>query len=155
MREGTREKAMKAARVGSLIIVGSLVVWFSAAAQNRAAKKGGPDQVQLIDSIQGPALYKTYCAVCHGSDGKGHGPMAIALKAKTPDLTLIAKRNGGKFPRMRIMRIISGEESLPGGHGTREMPVWGPIFSKVERDQDRGPVRIDNLARYLEQIQAK
>jgi hypothetical protein len=35
------------------------------------------------------------------------------------------------------------------------MPVWGPFFSRVENDQDVGPVRVDNLARYLRQIQTK
>ena len=54
---------------------------------------------------------------------------------------------------MRIERIISGEEELPRGHG--EMPVWGPVFSQVDRDQDLGRVRIDNLARYLRDIQSK
>jgi hypothetical protein len=34
------------------------------------------------------------------------------------------------------------------------MPVWGPIFHQVEADIDRGNVRIENLIRYLESIQA-
>jgi hypothetical protein len=38
-------------------------------------------------------------------------------------------------------------------HGSREMPVWGPIFSQVEADVDRGPVRMENLVKYLESIQ--
>jgi hypothetical protein len=54
---------------------------------------------------------------------------------------------------MRIERIISGEEELPRGHGP--MPKWGPVFSQVDRDQDLGRVRIDNLARYLRDIQSK
>jgi hypothetical protein len=44
---------------------------------------------------------------------------------------------------------------MSAGHGTREMPVCGPIFSQVDRDQDLGRVRIDNLARYLESLQTK
>jgi hypothetical protein len=56
---------------------------------------------------------------------------------------------------MRIERIISGEELTGSGHGTRDMPVWGSIFSQVGRDQDLGRVRIDNLARYLRDIQTK
>jgi hypothetical protein len=56
---------------------------------------------------------------------------------------------------MRIDRNIAGEAQLPNGHGTGEMPVWGPIFSRVERDQDLGRVRIDNLARYLRDMQAQ
>jgi mono/diheme cytochrome c family protein len=108
---------------------------------------------RLIRSIEGPALYKAYCAVCHGTDGRGNGPMASALKVQPPDLTRIAERNGGAFPMARVENIISGEQNLSSGHGTREMPIWGPIFSRVDRDQDLGRVRIDNLTRYLRDMQ--
>jgi mono/diheme cytochrome c family protein len=128
----------------------------------RAATQGAvknqssrPEDKQLIESIQGPALYQAYCASCHGKDAKGGGVIAKSLKVPPADLTRIAARNAGKFPLMRIERIISGEEQTGSGHGTREMPVWGPIFSQVARDQDLGRVRIDNLARYLRDIQTK
>jgi mono/diheme cytochrome c family protein len=107
----------------------------------------------LIHSIRGDNLYKAYCATCHGTDGRGNGPMAAWLKVAPADLTRIAAHNGGAFPLARIDRIISGEEALPSGHGTRGMPLWGPVFSEVTRDQDLGKVRIDNLARYLRDIQ--
>jgi len=113
----------------------------------------GSAQTRLIDSIQGPALYRSYCASCHGADATGGGPMARALKVPPVDLTRIAARNGGMFPLPRVSRIISGEEQLPSGHGTRAMPVWGPIFSQVDADQDLGRIRIDNLARYLRELQ--
>jgi len=83
------------------------------------------------------------------------GPWPDLLKVKPSDLTRIALRNGGTFPLMRIDRVISGEEQLPNGHGPAKMPVWGPIFSRVDVDQDLGRVRIDNLARYLREIQVK
>jgi len=44
---------------------------------------------------------------------------------------------------------------MPGAHGTREMPLWGPIFSEVCWDQDPGRVRVYSLAKYLEEIQAR
>ena len=124
------------------------------AGQNKQSKQSG-DTVKLIDSIQGPNLYKAYCAVCHGPNAKGDGPMAMFLKTAPSDLTRITARNGGMFPLAKVRRIISGEEALPGGHGTRDMPLWGPIFSQVAWDQDLGRVRIDNLAKYLETLQAK
>jgi mono/diheme cytochrome c family protein len=112
-------------------------------------------QERLIDSIKGPDLFATYCAVCHGADAKGNGAVAATLKVAPPDLTKFAVRNGGKFPRARLNGIISGEVPIVKGHGTKEMPIWGPIFSEVTRDQDLGRVRIDNLARYIESIQVK
>ena len=122
------------------------------AAKNQTSKQ---EDERLIASIQGPALYQAYCASCHGKDAKGGGLMAKSLKVPPADLTRISARNAGKFPLMRIERIISGEEQTGSSHGTREMPVWGSIFSQVARDQDLGRVRIDNLARYLRDIQAK
>ena len=108
----------------------------------------------LIHSVEGPDLFRAYCASCHGKDGKGNGPVAPALKATVPDLTLIAKTNRGTFPVARVRRIILGEGMI-ASHGSREMPVWGPIFHQVEADVDRGPVRVENLVKYLESIQVK
>lgn len=133
-------------------MLGSLLVCAVAAAQDGKPTRHGSDPT-LIASIRGDNLYKSYCASCHGDDGKGKGPMSAWLKTQTPDLTRIAARNGGSFPLARVGRIISGEEGLPSGHGTRAMPIWGPVFSQVTRDQDLGRVRIDNLARYLRDIQ--
>lgn len=120
----------------------------------RASKVDEHEQ-PLIGSIRGDNLYRAYCSSCHGEDAKGNGPMAAWLKVRPSDLTRIAARNGGKFPLERVDRIISGEEPLPSGHGTRAMPIWGPVFSQVTRDQDLGRVRIDNLARYLRDIQVQ
>jgi mono/diheme cytochrome c family protein len=108
---------------------------------------------KLIDSIQGPDLFKAYCASCHGQDAKGKGPMAASLKAPPADLTRISIRNHGTFPLAHVEKIIAGEDQPASGHGSREMPVWGPIFSKVTHDVDLGRVRINNLARYLRNIQ--
>lgn len=112
-----------------------------------------PETTRLIPSVEGSDLYKTYCATCHGADGKGGGPMAKTLTSRLPDLTRIAQRNHGKFPLERVERVISGEEEITAAHGSREMPMWGPIFSQIVWDQDLGRVRIHNLAKYLEQMQ--
>jgi hypothetical protein len=80
--------------------------------------------------------------------------MAKSLKVSVADLTRIAMRNGGTFPRMRMEQIILGED-IPSGHGAREMPLWGPVFSQVTADQDLGRVRVDNLARFIEGMQIK
>jgi mono/diheme cytochrome c family protein len=114
-----------------------------------------PETTHLISSVDGASLYSAYCAVCHGPDARGGGPLAISLKTAPSDLTRIAARNSGMFPRTRVERIISGEEQVPGGHGSRAMPVWGPIFSQVAWDQDLGRVRIRNLADYLDHIQKR
>ena len=147
---------MKHIIFGSSVFLGILMCWWVATGWTAVAdgpRSGTSEDVKLIPSIRGPVLYNAYCASCHGSDAKGGGPMAKALKISPADLTRISTRNGGTFPLARISRIISGDAQVPGGHGTREMPVWGPIFSHVDSDQDLGRVRIDNLARYLRELQ--
>src|SRR5579864_1808133 len=39
------------------------------------------------------------------------------------------------------------------GHGSREMPVWGPIFHQIQEDRDYGEVRLQNITDYLKSIQ--
>ena len=81
--------------------------------------------------------------------------MASALKTTPPDLTRLAARNGGTFPAAHMARVITGDEPLSAGHGSRNMPIWGPIFSQIAWDQDLGRIRVHNLAGYLERIQER
>lgn len=140
-----------------LAVAITVVPTMEAAAQSTSqSTQQTPDsekQHALIQSVEGVDLYRAYCASCHGKDGKGNGPAASALKATVPDLTTIARSNGGSFPVARMSRIIMGEGMI-ASHGSREMPVWGPIFHQIERDVDRGNVRLDNLVKYLESIQS-
>lgn len=138
---------------GSYIAAGIFLTFATGAAQKRPLQT--PQEKQLLDSFKGPELFKAYCATCHGKDAKGGGPMAASLRIAPPDLTRIAVRNGSSFPFLQVQKIISGEQQPPATHGTREMPVWGPIFSEVTWDQDLGRLRIYSLAMYLEAIQVK
>ena len=119
-----------------------------------AAKQGYEAPSYLIESLEGRDLFRAYCAACHGADARGGGPAGASLKTKPPDLTRIAERRGGVFPLAYVERFISGEQSAAETHGQREMPIWGPILSQVQRDRDLGRVRMRNLAKYLESLQA-
>lgn len=122
-----------------------------------AAQKQEPDKTTSPsrNPIEGPKIFRYYCAACHGGDGRGHGPASVALKHAVPDLTLISQRNGGKFPYEHVKEIIEGKQPGPLAHGDLEMPIWGPIFHEVESDQDWGEVRLDAITNYLESIQQK
>jgi len=87
-------------------------------------------QAQAVDI--GKSEYTNNCAVCHGVNGKGNGPMAVVLTTPPTDLTTISKRNGGVFPFARVYQVIDGSidaTQMVKAHGTREMPVWGKEFS--------------------------
>ena len=125
-----------------------------ALAQSEREVQKQKEYEQLIYSVRGPDLYRAHCAACHGVDAKGDGPLAPSLKTKPADLTALARNNKGEFPAKRVRRFISGENVSPS-HGSREMPVWGPIFHQIEEDQDYGNVRLQNLIKYLQSIQQK
>jgi len=107
------------------------------------------------DTIEGAKIFQYHCAVCHGSDGRGHGPDSVVLQHQTPDLTLIAQRSGGKFPYQRVKDIIAGKKTGLLSQSAREMPIWGPIFHQVESDQDWGEVRLEAITRRVESMQRK
>jgi mono/diheme cytochrome c family protein len=112
-------------------------------------------QAQMALPIDGAKLFGDYCAACHGARGTANGPMTPALKTRVPDLTLIAQRNGGTFPTDLVQAMIAGEKPTGLSHGTREMPVWGPIFSSDISDRDYGKLRVYNVTKYLESLQKK
>jgi len=107
------------------------------------------------DTLDGAKIFQYRCAVCHGADGRGHGPDSVVLRHPVADLTLISQRSGGKFPYKRVKGIIEGQNTGLLSQGDREMPIWGPIFHKVESDQDWGEVRLDTITKHIESIQRK
>jgi mono/diheme cytochrome c family protein len=133
------------------VVVGLMLS--GASAQTQTAPAADEQLPPLIRSIKGPDLFRVYCASCHGSNGKGAGPVASSLKTTVPDLTLLTSKNRGQFPAARIRQTILGED-IVAAHGSREMPIWGPIFHQVEGDVDWGNVRLENLVKYLESIQS-
>ena len=105
----------------------------------------------------GKDMYMAYCASCHGQDGKGNGPAATALKTQPTNLTQLAAKNGGKFPEVHVAEVIKGDK-LTSAHGSKAMPVWGPVFlgmSTSPHDTAQEQMRLSNLTKYLESIQAK
>ena len=108
------------------------------------------------EAWRGAELFHQYCASCHGDNGTGNGPVAAYLTVHPANLTQIAARRDGTFPRDEITRIIAGEQTPPG-HGTRTMPVWGEqlqegVIGAVRKDAvARG--RISFLVDYLESLQ--
>jgi mono/diheme cytochrome c family protein len=128
-----------------------LLVSVLAAAQT-ASRAEGPANGE---PLSGKQLYSSYCALCHGADGKGGGPFSTQLKVWPPDLTQLAKKNGGVFPAMHVQEAIDGEFGKPA-HGTPQMPIWGPVFRTMAHGgKDSARVRINALVKYLESMQEK
>jgi mono/diheme cytochrome c family protein len=111
--------------------------------------------LQKTAPVNGRQMYTNYCAPCHGTDGRGSGPVAPALKQKPTDLTALAKTNGGKYPSSHIATVLEYGTEL-SAHGTAQMPVWGPVLGRMDQQHpDQRLLRISNLSQYLRSIQTK
>lgn len=105
--------------------------------------------------VNGRQMYQSYCASCHGLNGKGDGTVAAALKTPPPDLTVLTRNNGGKYPWAHVTSVLEYGVAIPS-HGSAEMPVWGPVLGKMDQaNSQEKALRITNLSRYLETMQAK
>jgi len=102
----------------------------------------------------GAEMYRSYCAACHGPNGKGDGPAASALKTPPADLTTLAKRHDGTFPKNEVYETISGQHTV-SAHGSKEMPVWGNLFRSVDPHQGITMMRINNLTDYIASLQQR
>jgi mono/diheme cytochrome c family protein len=75
------------------------------------------------------------------------------LKTKPTDLTLLARRSGGTFPRETLVGVVMGAgRSLPA-HGSPDMPLWGPIFRAFDSSDARVRSRVENIVAYVEGLQ--
>ena len=120
--------------------------------------------VTYVESLQqkpaastdsGAQLFRTYCASCHGVNGRGAGPVAGQLRKPPPDLTKYTKQNGGIFPSERVRQIIDGRGVAT--HGDREMPVWGDAFQSTRGGltPEAAMARIEAIVRFLDGIQER
>jgi mono/diheme cytochrome c family protein len=111
--------------------------------------------VDKTTPTSGKVMFTSYCAPCHGIDGKGNGPAAPALKTPASDLTVLSRNNHGKFPDTHIVSILQFGMEMRA-HGSAQMPVWGPILGKMNQtNPQEKQLRISNLSRYLETLQVK
>lgn len=102
--------------------------------------------------------FQRACAPCHGTDARGGGPVARALAVPPPDLTGLAARSGGQFPRELVIDVVAGEREV-AAHGTRQMPVWSQRFGPPEYGAPAvaslyARRRLELLADYLASLQA-
>jgi mono/diheme cytochrome c family protein len=131
-----------------------LLLGFGVRAQENS---GGDDKSQLPTAFvpSGKAMFKQYCASCHGRDAQGRGPATPTLNARVPDLTTLAKRHDGKFPSEYVESVLRFGPGF-SAHGSSEMAVWGPIFQYLENYNEAAVrQRIRNLCDYLESLQQK
>jgi mono/diheme cytochrome c family protein len=137
-----------------MILLGALVLAASLCpAQQKPVVKQTP--IKQTSPASGKEMYVSYCAPCHGVDGKGGGPAASAMKMPPTDLTQLAKKHDGKYPANSVASTLKFG-SGPSAHGSADMPVWGPLFQSLDKFHETAvQQRISNLVNYIETLQAK
>jgi mono/diheme cytochrome c family protein len=148
---------MRVMKFISLVVILMVASTFSVG-QDKAAEPSTTVKHVPITNVpptSGKEMFKSYCAVCHGADAKGGGPAASALKTPPPDLTVIAQKNGGKYPAAHVAAVIRNQPDM-SSHGSKDMPVWGPLFSSLSQGHEaQVQQRIANLVDYIESLRVK
>ena len=105
----------------------------------------------------GRSDYQKFCVDCHGPEGKGDGPLADSLTQKPVDITKVAARHGGVFPKTSVMSHIYG---YTAGRSESPMPEFGDILEGRTVMYDTGdgietptPWRLVALTEYVEGMQ--
>lgn len=106
-----------------------------------------------IPSLAGKDSFDRYCATCHGVSGRGDGNLAPSLTTRPADLTTLAQRHQGTFPRADVLAYVEGTGRQIAAHGPTQMPLWGGIFRWLDTEP-RTRVRIANLVAYVESLQS-
>jgi cbb3-type cytochrome c oxidase subunit III len=87
-------------------------------------------------AYEGRKLYVSYCQLCHGTDGKGAGPLAKAMNIQISDLTTTVRSRSDRI----LKKIITGEgrQTITGRdrHNllSDAMPEWKGIFNGSQVD---------------------
>jgi mono/diheme cytochrome c family protein len=148
-----REKRKNAVTKSAIGVVFFATLLCSASSLPHAQAPSKAIPPLALPSLSGRDSFDRYCAACHGAGGRGDGPAAATLKTPPADLTTLARRNGGTFPRQQVATYVEGTGRPLPAHGSSDMPVWGTTFRWLESSDARVKVRIDNLVAYIESLQ--
>ena len=123
-------------------------------ADNHGGDKGESAQISSQSGEQRvESDFLSYCAVCHGFEGQGDGPLAEMLIVRPADLTRISERNGGEFPKDRVEVTIRDGGGLKS-HGDSSMLAWRNFFEEDVHDNSASD-RIEDLTKYIEKLQVE
>ena len=133
--------------------------WSQTAARNQTQQPAPPVKIKVVPITRlpvdaGKEMYSSYCASCHGEDGKGYGPAAPALSKPVPDLTQLASQNRGQYPKYKVLTALS-KHSESHYIGTRsEMPDWHTAFVSLDRSCPfRAQVRAISISKHIQTLQ--
>lgn len=155
-KEAERRSASSTGGVVTAALLAAALLMPGVATMASAQEPAAKSAAEMRQRVTGGEVYRTYCATCHGTTGRGDGPLASAMRRPPADLTEIARRNGGEYPSEAVFRTIDGRTPIRG-HGGPDMPVWGDAFARSRDGGDAATVkeRIDSLVDFIRMLQVK
>ncbi|WP_366141514.1 cytochrome c [uncultured Sulfitobacter sp.] len=105
---------------------------------------------------RGQTIYAKECSQCHGTRGDGVGATEQSLGIAPPNITELAQRNDGVFPREFVRRFVLGQ--LEKNDPNAAMPEFSTVgLGHVYPDGGVGAevleADFEDLLDYLETIQ--
>lgn len=135
--------------------------WLQTPSKSQAQQLTPPIKLKMtritpLPVDDGKAMYNSYCASCHGEDGKGYGPAAPALKSSVPDLTLLAYQNEGIYPKYKVTTALSRFSESHRIGSRSQMPDWHTALVSLDRTcPARADVRARFISNYVETLQTR
>jgi cytochrome c553 len=117
--------------LGSMFMAAGLCFAQEPAASKTEIKKA---PIKQTNAASGKEMFVQYCTACHGTDGKGNGPAAPAMKVSPADLTQLAKKNGGKYPSNQVAAVLK----FGNGAGARKTCLCGGLCFSLSINTMRG-----------------
>lgn len=140
-----------------LVVLVCLVATLSASQTASPANQSSEKKLRIVrianvNPTSGAQMYQSYCASCHGAQGKGNGPAVEFLQTPAPDLTKLSLMNGGEYPEARVFAKLR-HSSPSGSEASLTMPDWDRLFRNLHSNQSQVNLREYNLTTYIQSLQ--
>lgn len=144
-------KARKLQFLGSLGFVASFLL-ASLLFMVSSCDSKPPENSMWVQAEKGKVHFENYCSRCHGDDATGL--VIDSLLTQPADLTkIVSSGKSGEFPLRYVVNKIDGR-STAKAHGSREMPIWGKVFTEEELlDDAQVKTKLGEIIAYLISIQ--
>ena len=111
---------------------------------------------QSAEVKRGQLVYAKECSQCHGANGDAGGPASLGLGMTPPNLTTLAQRYDGVFPREYVRRFVMGLSEKDDTSGA--MPEFAKVglrhvYPNGGADGEVLEADFEDMLDYLESIQ--